>query len=102
MLPRLFLLTVIVFLLELGVFLFLLPWSSPWERNYFLYRYPALAPYLLDNSLRGVISGLGLVDLGVAYWYATHFQALLARWREGSAAPAPPEPRESISRGQTA
>ena len=102
MLPRLFLLTLILFCLEMGVFLVVLPWTGLWEHNYFLFRYPFLASVLLDNRLRGVISGLGLLDLGVAFWYVTHFEAMLTRWREGAPPALPPRPRESLTRGQTA
>lgn len=100
MLPRLFLLALILFCLELGVFLVVLPWTSLWEFNYFRFRYPALAPYLLNYYLRGIISGVGLVDIGVGLWYAAHFHALLEKWPE--AAPAPPPGGESLTRGQTA
>lgn len=48
--------------LELGLLLVLVPWSDYWEMNYFLNRFPGLIPYLLNPYLRGVISGLGLVD----------------------------------------
>ncbi len=50
----------------LGVLLVFLPWSGVWERNYFLNHYPTLVPFLLNPSLRGAISGLGLLDIGVA------------------------------------
>jgi hypothetical protein len=48
--------------LELGLLLILIPWSSYWETNYFLDRFPILIPYLLNPYLRGAISGLGLID----------------------------------------
>lgn len=102
MLPRLFLLTLILFCVEMGVFLVVLPWSGLWEQNYFLFRYPSLASWLLDHRLRGAISGLGLLDLGVALWYATHFEVVLGRWREAAPSALPPHPRESLTRGQTA
>lgn len=51
---------------ELGVLLMILPWSVFWERNYFLQRYPALLPILLNPYLRGAISGVGLLDVGIA------------------------------------
>lgn len=102
MILRLLLLTFILFCLELGVFLVLLPWSLLWERNYFLFRYPDLAPYLLNDTLRGIVSGLGLVDIGLAFWYATHFGAVLTRWRGEPLTPEKPDRRQSISRGQTA
>lgn len=102
MLPRLFLLTLILFCVEVGVFLVVLPWSGLWEHNYFLFRYPLLASLLLDHRLRGAVSGLGLLDLGVAVWYATHFNTVLAPWLEGPPPALPPRPRESLTRGQTA
>ncbi len=50
----------------LGVLLIFLPWLGPWERNYFLTRYPALIPILLHPSVRGAISGLGALDIVLA------------------------------------
>ena len=50
----------------LGVLLIFLPWSGVWERNYFLNHYPSWVPFLLNPSVRGAISGLGLLDIGVA------------------------------------
>lgn len=52
--------------LLVGVLLFLLPWSRFWERNFFLDRFPALIPYLLNPYLRGAVTGLGLLDVGIA------------------------------------
>lgn len=86
MLPRLFLFSLILFCVELGVFLLILPWTSLWERNYFLFRYPELTSWLLNHYLRGALSGLGLVDLGVGAWYAAHFRQTLARLN-GAATP---------------
>ncbi|MFQ5926187.1 MAG: hypothetical protein ACE5MH_02000 [Terriglobia bacterium] len=86
MVHRLYLIVLILFILELGLFLVVLPWSSLWERNYFLYRYPGLAPWLLNHYLRGAITGLGFADIAAALWQATHFRQLLA----ASSSPPPP------------
>ncbi len=51
---------------EMGAVLLYLPWSGFWEQNYFLSRFPALIPVLLHPSLRGAVSGLGVLDLVVA------------------------------------
>ncbi len=51
---------------ELGILLILVPWSAFWERNYFLERYPVLIPFLLNPYLRGAVSGLGVIDVGIA------------------------------------
>jgi len=92
MVPRLFLVSLILFCLELGVFLVILPWTTLWERNYFLFRYPGLAPWVLNHYLRGALSGLGLVDIGLAVWYAAHFRQALARLLPAFAPPAAAPP----------
>ncbi|HEY0703587.1 MAG TPA: hypothetical protein VGD60_12545 [Candidatus Acidoferrales bacterium] len=48
---------------ELGVVLILLPWSDVWDVNYFLYQYPNLAFFLKNSYLRGMISGLGVINI---------------------------------------
>jgi hypothetical protein len=48
--------------LEMGLLLVLLPWSAFWDRNYFLNRYPALILFALNPYIRGIISGLGVVN----------------------------------------
>jgi hypothetical protein len=55
-----------LFLFEVGVVLLFLPWLSLWDQNFFLIHYPTLRPYLLNPSVRGVITGLGALDIGVA------------------------------------
>lgn len=44
----------------------LIPWSTFWERNYFVEWSPALEALLTSNYVRGAISGLGLVNVGAA------------------------------------
>jgi hypothetical protein len=68
----------ILFWLELGLILVLLPWTVFWDHNYFLDRYPQLIPILLNPYLRGAISGLGLLDAVLA----------LGAFRRGSSAVA--------------
>jgi hypothetical protein len=66
----------------MGFLLVLAPWSSPWEQNYFLDRYPALVPILLHPAVRGLVTGLGLLDVILA--------ASLIRRRPAATAVAPP------------
>jgi hypothetical protein len=56
----------VLILFELGVVLIFLPWLPVWEFNYFLGEYPALRPLLLHPSLRGAVTGLGLLDVVLA------------------------------------
>ena len=58
----------IVFCLELGIFLFVLPWASYWSKNYFVDHFSLVAGLSRNYFLRGAISGLGLADI----WLAIH------------------------------
>lgn len=57
-----------VFFFEAGLVLVVLPWSGYWERNYFAQLWPALQAFLMNDYVRGAVSGLGLVNVlaGVA------------------------------------
>jgi hypothetical protein len=57
---------IVLFYFEMGAILIYLPWSAIWEQNYFLSRFPALIPILLHPSLRGAVSGLGVLDIFLA------------------------------------
>lgn len=78
MLHRVFLVVLIVFCFELGIFLLVLPWSSFWERHYLLFQYPGLSRWVLNHYFRGAISGLGLIDLYLAVYETAHFRQTLA------------------------
>ncbi|HTQ86828.1 MAG TPA: hypothetical protein VMI93_11495 [Candidatus Solibacter sp.] len=52
--------------LEAGVLLVFLPWSPFWENNFFLQRFPEVAPFLLSPFLRGAVTGLGILDVFLA------------------------------------
>lgn len=55
-----------VYFLEAGLLLLVAPWTTFWERNYFVDLLPSLRPVVLDPYLRGAISGIGLVCLAAA------------------------------------
>jgi len=64
---RLLTIIYIVFCLELGIFLFILPWWGPfWGQNYFVDHFPLLSWLSHSNFLRGAISGIGLADIWLA------------------------------------
>lgn len=56
----------IVSLCIMGAMLFYLPWTGIWEQNYFLVHFPSLMRVLLHPSVRGVVSGLGILDIFLA------------------------------------
>jgi len=53
-------------LFEVGVLLLFLPWADLWGRQYFVFHYPMLRPFLLHPAVRGTISGLGALDILIA------------------------------------
>jgi hypothetical protein len=57
----------VVLCFELGVLLLYLPWSAIWEQNYFLSLFPSLMRILLHPSFRGLVSGLGVLDIFLAF-----------------------------------
>jgi hypothetical protein len=67
-LQRLWLVVFVLFCLEVGIILTVLPWTKLWTDNSLLLSYPALRDFLMLGFVRGVVSGLGLVDIwmGVA------------------------------------
>ncbi len=46
-----------------GLALILVPWSDIWETNYFIYQYPGLGLIAENTFLRGVVSGLGFMNV---------------------------------------
>ena len=53
----------VALLLEAGLLLILIPWSTFWDRNYFGEAIPAMRHLLTNNFVRGAVSGLGLVNV---------------------------------------
>lgn len=56
----------VVALCIMGAILFYLPWTSIWEKNYFLSHFPSLMHLLLHPAFRGAVSGLGVLDIFLA------------------------------------
>jgi hypothetical protein len=71
-------LLLIVFFVEVGLVLAVVPWSTYWERNYFAALVPMLHVVITNAFVRGAISGLGLVNLAAA---AAELRSLLAARR---------------------
>ena len=43
------------------MFLVLAPWMPSWSHNYFAQVFPAIEPWMINTSVRGAVSGVGLV-----------------------------------------
>ena len=57
----------VAFFLEVGLLLLVVPWSAFWDHNYFAALWPALRPVLMNNFVRGAVSGVGVVNLCAAF-----------------------------------
>jgi len=57
----------IILCFEMGALLLYLPWTNFWEQNYFLSHFPSLLPVVLHPSFRGVISGVGVLDILLSF-----------------------------------
>ncbi len=71
---RLLTIAYIVFCFEMGVFLFVLPWVSLWEKNYFVDHIPLFAGIARNYFLRGAVSGIGLADVWLAFYELWRFR----------------------------
>ena len=87
----------IILCLEIGIVLTLLPWvpqgtlgvMSDWGNNYFLlYAARKTGMYTLQTVvasgwMRGAVTGIGLLNIGIAFWEIFHFQQTVHTLQEG-------------------
>ena len=57
----------IVICFEMGASLFLFPWVPLWTQNFFAGHYPWVQELARNYYVRGAISGLGLIDVFLAF-----------------------------------
>ena len=57
----------LLFCLEVGLVLLLLPWTLLWDNTYFFSLQPQHSEFWLSNQLRGAVSGVGLVNLWMGF-----------------------------------
>ena len=65
----------IVYSLEVGSFLLILPWWNIWDNNYFVYVYPQIRPVVSNPFLKGAVLGLGIVNIVIG------IQEIVLLWR---------------------
>ena len=56
-----------------GVLLVILPWTPEWTDNSLLLSYPWLRALVTTGFIRGLCSGLGLLDIWIGFWEALHY-----------------------------
>jgi hypothetical protein len=74
-LQRLSLFVLVLFCVYLGVLVMVLPWwTRVWDNNAYIESRPMLAAALHNGAVRGVISGLGLLDIWIGISEAIHYR----------------------------
>jgi len=56
-----------------GVLLVILPWRPEWTDNRLLLTHPGLRMLVANGFVRGICSGLGLLDIWIGFWEAIHY-----------------------------
>jgi len=91
----------IILCLEIGIFLTVLPWwpqgmwgLSDWGNNYFLLYaarktgYQGLQAVVASGWVRGAVTGVGLLNLGIAFWEIFNFKQTVRALQSQLANPA--------------
>ena len=74
---RLLTILYVVFCFDMGVFLFILPWTDLWAVNYFVHHYPWVEDVARNYVVRGTISGIGLADVWLAFYELWRLRGVL-------------------------
>jgi len=91
----------IILCLEIGLVLTLLPWIpqgtlglSDWGNNYFLLYAArktgmhALQTVVASGWMRGAVTGVGLLNIGIAFWEIFHFRQTVRTLEQSSELPS--------------
>ena len=97
----------IILCLEIGIVLTVLPWwpqgmwgLSDWGNNYFLLYaaqktgYHSLQTVVASGWVRGAVSGVGLLNIGIAFWELFNFKRTVAALQQQTA----PRPSKHVER----
>lgn len=73
-LNRIFVAVFVLVCVQMGIILVILPWTQIWTQNHILLRNLSLREFALHDFVRGLISGLGLVNIWVGVWEGVHYR----------------------------
>jgi hypothetical protein len=58
----------------LGVMLMIVPWRPEWSDNPLLLAYPTLRDIVSSGFTRGMVTGLGLLNVWIGFWEALKYR----------------------------
>jgi hypothetical protein len=64
----------VILRIYIGVIVLVLPWTPLWASNHLFNYFPRLSAIFLSGAVRGIISGLGLLNLWIAVDEAVHYR----------------------------
>jgi hypothetical protein len=64
----------VVFFIELGMILVVIPWTPIWTQNHLLSGYPAIKAIVDHGFMRGAVSGLGLINIWIGISDAVYYR----------------------------
>jgi hypothetical protein len=64
----------VVLRIYIGVIVLVLPWTPLWTNNHLFNYFPHVSSLLMAGAVRGIISGLGLLNLWIAVDEAVHYR----------------------------
>ncbi len=62
---RVWVVVFVLFCLEVGIVLMVGPWTHAWTENSLSASFPAIQEFLMNDFVRGAVSGLGLIDFWI-------------------------------------
>ena len=71
---RISLVIYVIFCIEIGMLLAVLPWMRIWTENALVTGYPILKLVLQHGFVRGAVTGVGLLDIILGIWEAVHYR----------------------------
>jgi hypothetical protein len=71
---RFFLVSIVIFCLWVGLVLAVLPWTPVWTENNIVIGFPRLRSLLSTGFVRGLATGLGLLDLWIGLSEAVQYR----------------------------
>jgi hypothetical protein len=64
---------IVIFFIEIGMILVVVPWTYVWSDNKLLLMHPSWRQFATHGFTRGVVTGLGLINVWIGIWEAVHF-----------------------------
>jgi hypothetical protein len=58
----------------IGVMLIILPWRPEWTDNHLLLPYPILRSIFASGFVRGLCTGLGVLNVWIGFWEAVQYR----------------------------